>query len=430
VEPRRPNWAMLPAGLTYAASLLVALSTYLHPVWGYYGFGFEGPGPSELIIGVCLIVAVSLAMPFTLAGAANIVLVPLYITVFVPSVVFTLTVPTDGASKYGLALTCLAVVFLLACIIARGWTSEITGKFSRPAELMLLTVWAALGVYLIVTYRSIMSFADFTAVYEQRALAAATGVLDGYAQTYFGLVFSPSILAIGLSRRRLTWIGTGIAGSVVTYMIGANRTVILLPLVMTALFALLTIKWQVFRSSAVTILIFGVVVAVAAANHEGAIASHVATHLVFRTLSLPGLMFSQYYDLFSAEGFTWWAHVKGMNLVMPPPPLAEHVAWPGLGYIMGDLVYKNIENNHNANLFASDGVAAAGEFGVIVIGLAFSAWLWLLVQASKRWDPVLTTLLLVPFGVVLTNVQFTTGLLSFGGVFWLLLLWAAKPDAS
>lgn len=139
-------------------------------------------------------------------------------------------------------------------------------------------------------------------------------------------------------------------------------------------------------------------------------------------------MFSQYHDLFSAEGFTWWTHVRGVNLVVSSPRLADHAAWPSLGYIVGDLVYKNIENNHNAHLFASDGLAAAGALGVAAIGVAFAVWLWVLARLSLNWDPILTTLLLLPFGIVLTNVPFTTSLLSFGGFFWLLLLFGARPE--
>ena len=417
---------MLPAGFAYAGSLLFALSTYLNPVWGYYGFTFEAPGVNELAAGSLLIALVSLTMPVSIAGAANIILFPLYVVVFVPTIVFTLTVVIGGAAKYGPALGALAAVFLLACLLTRDRVPATERKFWLPAEYLLLAVCAALATYLVAKYRSVMAFTDITStsVYEQRALGAATGAIDGYAQTYFAYVFCPAVLAIGLVRHRVLWIGAGLAGFVAAYMISANRTVILLPLAMIVLFAQLTIRWRIFRSSALTVCLLAGIVAWAAAHHEDeGLSHHLAVYLVFRTVGLPGLMFSQYYDLFTAEGFTWWAHVKGMSLIVPQPLLAEHAAWPSLGYIMGDLVYKNIEVNHNAHLFASDGLAAAGALGVTVIGVVFSAWLWVLTHLSQRWDPVLTTLLLLPLGIVLTNGQFSTGLLSFGGLFWLLLLW-------
>jgi len=149
-------------------------------------------------------------------------------------------------------------------------------------------------------------------------------------------------------------------------------------------------------------------------------ASFLSTYLVFRTLALPGLTFSQYSDVFSNHGFTLWSHVRGINIFIAPPDFfADHASWPGLGYIVGDIVYKNIENNVNANLFSSDGLAAAGSVGVLVIGIIFIVWLMLLDNITHAWDRIFVILVTLPLALSLTNGPFFTMMWSFGGILWL-----------
>jgi hypothetical protein len=418
---------MVLAGCLYAASIHLALVVYLQPVWEYYGFTYVQPDFDRLGLMFILIGAVSWAVPTTIAGASNIVLVVLYIAVYVPTIVVSLCLGENSITKYGSSLAALAISFLIACYFgaARESARPSSGNLlTARLEAILFLAWAVLGVILIAKYHSIMSFVNLDEVYTQRSLATGEAtVWSGYAQAYFSVVLSPVLLTVGLIRRRIVWIASGILGFVIMYMIAAQRTIILLPLVIIGMFFMLQSRRTILRSTAFFLALLSVLVIWAVLNHHtNQYASFLARFLVFRTLGLPGLMFSQYSDLFSAEGFTWWSHVKGINLlVSPPPTLADHPSWPGLGYIAGDFIYNKVTNNHNANLFAGDGVAAAGSLGVLLIGGALAVWLKLLRRYSVRWDCTLATLLLVPLAVHLTNSHFFTTLLSYGGIFWVLI---------
>jgi hypothetical protein len=94
-----------------------------------------------------------------------------------------------------------------------------------------------------------------------------------------------------------------------------------------------------------------------------------------------------------------------------------------LGYIIGDRLYANPANNVNANLFSGDGVAAAGALGVLLIGLLLAIWLVLLDRSSVRWNRQFALLVTLPIGLSLTNGHFTTTLLSFGGLFWVVIFY-------
>lgn len=432
VRTRRANMPLLFSGLLYAASLHYAVTGYLYPVFEYYGFTYTQPGVSEIALGLVLTGAVSLAMPRTLCGPAHIVLLSLYVVVFVPTVVVTLVVSEHSFARYGSALLVFAAVFFLACMVIEDREPEPGAMFHDWLEQALLLAWLVTAVYLVFKFHRIMSFAGVEAIYAQRAASvAATDTVSAYAQTYFINVLTPIMVAIGFARLRSCWLTLGMAGFIIYYMIVASKTAILLPAVMTGLFVALKSPWPVLRCNALYVGLLAVVVAGATLFEESnSVAANLAPFLVMRTLALPGLMFSQYYDLFSAEGFTWWSNVKGFNLVAPTPFLSGHPKWPGLGYIVGDLVYGNVANNHNANFYAADGLAAGGIAGLILIGLLFTAWLKLLDLVSTRWDATLTTLMLAPLAITLTNGQFFTSLLSFGGAFFLVLLWLAPRAPS
>ena len=179
----------------------------------------------------------------------------------------------------------------------------------------------------------------------------------------------------------------------------------------------------IFHSTALPVCVIAAVMFLSACFwRESSLASLLSTYLTGRTIAVPGLTFSQYYDVFNREGFTWWSHVRGIGeIVAPPGDFADSELWPRLGNIVGDRIYKRSDVNVNANLFSSDGVAAAGAAGVIAIGLLFAIYLRLLDRVSARWDRSFVVLAVFPVGLVLTNAPFWTTMLSFGGLFWLLV---------
>jgi hypothetical protein len=89
-----------------------------------------------------------------------------------------------------------------------------------------------------------------------------------------------------------------------------------------------------------------------------------------------------------------------------------------LGYIVADHVL-DLESNSNANLFAYDGVAAAGSIGIFVVCIILGLWLIALDWTAKRINFLFSTLVIFPIAIALTNGSLFSVLLSFGGLFWL-----------
>jgi hypothetical protein len=433
--PRYARFWLVISSWVYVLAFHFAYVNYLMIEWAYWGFTYRPLETTEIVLMGFLVTLGAVLMPTMLTRGSSIVLLLLYQMVYLPIVVVTLSLDKDRVEIYGKALAALAIAFGIACIAARR-KNRIVSTPTRTSDRiftdLVIVIWAICFATLTVTYWSVINFAGLSEVYEQRVLGAAPNALIAYMQTYLGFVFSPALMTIGLTKKKVWPVLLGLAGCLLMYAIAAQRTVFLLPAGLLALHFLLQRNNPIFRSTALpTLLIAAAVFLSACFWNQSELASLVCTYLTGRTIAVPGLTFSQYHDLFNSDGFTWWSHVRGIgDFVAPPKSFLDDALWPRLGNIVGARVYKSPELNVNANLYSSDGLAAAGSLGVVVIGLLFAIWLRLIDRVSAEWDRNFVVLTMFPIGLAITNVQFSTMLLSFGGLFWLLFFMAWKPWAT
>ncbi len=416
----------------YALSLNRAHYGYLNEYWEYYGFTYRSMNLGETLTTFMLVTVGAIVMPISYARASSMVLMLLFVVVYVPTMILTMSLNVDRFSLYLPSLIALVIGFSISCLATRLLIEDSPPSDQVPREIftsIILVFWLFSSILLFYNYRQILSFSNLDDVYKQRAAGAVTSIFIGYVKTYYSNVFSPTLIALGMINKRLYLTFAGTLGCVFMYTIDAQRTVFMLPIIMFGLFFAFRSRKSMWRMTAMPVALVAAIVALC--NFFGstsALSIFLSQYLVFRTLALPGLTFSQYHDLFSGDGLTWWSHIRGLDLIVSPPPVFyAHPAWPNLGYIVGDYFYGNLENNANANLFSGDGVAAAGPLGVVVAGIALSIWLVLLDRMSVGWSRLFTTLVIFPVGFSLTNGHLSTVLLSFGGIFWLLVFSVYRP---
>ena len=432
---------MLAAGLFYALALSYAHANYLNPVWEYYYFTYSPPGPAGYALILMLTSIGALWMPLRAHSASSIVLIMLYIVVYVPTIVITLGLRPLSDNPHVFLVIALCVCFTYVCVLVGSRSNANRDGMKVPSkqfEVGLVIAWIVCTIVLLASYGSIMRFAGLDEIYEQRAAASDANVLLAYTRTYYSDVFSSALIALGLTKPKKLYLALGFAGCLMTYMIAAQKTIFLLPLVIPALYVMLKSRHRFLGSTAflVTVLSFSVIVAVR--HYEDNILAFIYSgEFVLRTLAIPGSTLSEYSEVFGNDGYTWWSHVKGISLLISPPVhFASHPAWPGLGYIVGEYFHGRAEVNENANLFASDGVAAAGVFGMWAISTVLAIYLRVLDRATRGWNPRLAVLLIFPLANDLTNGPLFTVLLSFGGIFWVVFARffttpkAAPPTAS
>ena len=63
---------------------------------------------------------------------------------------------------------------------------------------------------------------------------------------------------------------------------------------------------------------------------------------------------------------------------------------------------------------------------VSLIGIALAVWLAAMDRVARGWDRTFVALVMVPVALSLTNGHLFTTLLSFGGLFWMVMLYVSR----
>lgn len=419
----------------YGFSISVSHALYLSTEQAYWGFFEPSLDISKIVAIVIMLALPTLAMPIRFNRASSVVLLLLFLLVFIPAVVINLENHEDGMERYGFLMAALSLGMTLLFASVRAFGAEpstaapVFVPSKRIASLFLLA-WLFCCVLLLAIYSDSMSLQSLGDVYGQRAKGAATSLAVGYAQVYFAFLINPFLFAYGLATRRWLAVVTALCGFLIAYMITAERTIFLLPFAMFLLYQIVRFRFLAIRHVTTLILGFSTLTLLIAFfwRSVGAF-EKLGFYFLTRLLAYPGVFVAQYYDLFSRLGYTYWSHVSGINRVVAAPNLLDYDGkWPILGRMLAERSF-NVESNSNASLFATDGAAALGPLGIIVISVLLACWLIVLDRASCGWNRRFVLPLLLPIALALVNASFFTVLLSFGGIFWTLFFFGNRVTA-
>lgn len=395
-----------------------------------WGFEVASADLYRVLAAIILLAIPSCLLPSTISKPSSLFVFVTFLFVYVPSIVITIGNYEDSLDTYGVLLATFCIGFSIVCIsssmIGGG---EGSGRDVPTAILGLgmLVVWLIFCLVLLNTYLPMMSFVGLNDIYQQRELGAATSLFMGYIQVYFAYMVSPFLFSYGLVKKNVLYMAIASAGFLIMFMITAERTVILLPFVIFIVYKVCAKSMNSYMHIAMFIVFSTVLNFVISLFYlDSDVVDKLGFYFLTRTIALPGILFSQYYDLFSKLGFTYWSHVTGVgSMVGVPDAYANDAKWPMLGKIVAERVI-GVESNSNASLFATDGAAALGAVGVFVICIIFALWLVVLDSVGSRWNKAFVISALFPVSYALTNGSFFTILSSFGGLLWVVLLFMAS----
>jgi len=434
----RDRFWILVSAVAYAVFLHWAHAHYLSDKWGYYGFRYDNFNGADWAAVLVLTLAGAARLPKALDRPSSVIIWQLFVIVYLPIVTITVGLSADSLARYGWSLAALGVGFLTICSTMKPGVSMVNREGWLPSadiNAWALALWVIATAALIFLYRDIIAFAALDDIYYQRSLTSAeVGSAVAYLRTYYSSLLCPFLLIVGAMQRRLFLIGCALVGFAVTYGIDAQKITVVTMAAVLGLFAAYRIA-RIWYSSAVVLavvmapMVILVLLYIIGGGHVYLPGGQTTLDIVvFRMVALPGLSFSQYYDIFTSTGYTYWSNVRGIGLIVSPPAaFINDPWWPNLGNIVGDRFYGNTATNANANPFAGEGVAAAGPLGVIVISVATAIWLRVLDWAAQGWSSIFVSLLVVSIGMTLTNGHLSTLLISFGGALLPILLFALGP---
>lgn len=417
--------------LLYALMFYIVYRDYVSVEWGYTGLSFSHLSGFETAVIAIAIGVQGWAMPQSINSPSSVIIWMITALIYVPTMIITIMVGERVASNYYGNLAALSAVMILASIMSQ--KTRIQTDDPLPPDrffYIFAAIFFVSTLLLFYQYGEIMSFSSVEDVYYQRFAAAELegSSIMAYVRTHYLYVFSSTLFCASLLKRRYWYFfPVGFLGCLVIYLIDASKIAFIIPLLILSFFAV-----HKFARGRTWVLTAGLAFLTILCGKLATFSSGVkifADLVLYRSIAIPAQTFAQYSDVFSARGYTWWSNVRGISSVVPPPQgFASDPFWPVLGQIVGAEFY-GMESrvNLNANLFSGEGIAAAGSFGVIVIGLVTIVWLRIFDGVAKGWNQRMAVLISVPLGMSITNTHLSTFLLSFGGFFWLAVMHFYKP---
>lgn len=379
----------------YCAGLFYVYIAYLNPVWDYFGFPIFDPAKSTEAVGLALAACLvtSVALPPVVTLYSHFVLWFLFFFLYVPVMIIVAMQGLEGDGGTQLVLS-LALSFALAQIIPAIASSAVSpARFSEgtspqsrskqvpmkgSAHLFEVAFWGfyiAILVFLLVVFGNVIRIANFYEVYEQRALAGEIGAEAGagYVLNWFARVLNPILIAVGLLQRRPIYVAVGIGGLLLVYSIIGAKYIPALILLMFALYILCFMGREI-RAERIGIILVGallfciLLILVFGRVIDGPL-NIVLSQALMRFFGNPGAQVGIYSQFAQLYGVTYYSHIS---------IIASFVEYPfakPLGFMIGYFWVNSEGYNANASFWATDGLAAMGYSGVILIGAVLGSML-------------------------------------------------------
>lgn len=413
-------------GLLYIFIVHYAYVAYIHPTFEYAHYTYLEHSLAELIV-TYHVILLPLITYRPSANVAQGVAALIYSLSYVPiqlSLLFT--IDRDYSQVLiiqGMLAFSMSVIFLVSKTKSKTMGNKLL-LFRRMDMFVIVITLAALVILFAANYAH-MRFVSFGDVYELRfqAVERNQGVLNAYLTSWLSYCFISYLFARGLIHKKSLFLAGGLFASVALYMsTGSKAAILLLPISIALLYI-----WgngDRFLCRLLFIMTLFIAFVIFAVPNDG-IGMWLKSITLVRVLGTAGWIASKYLEYFTEHGFTYYSHIGPINALVDIYPYGNLL----LGQEIG-LAYSGSEQaNFNGGFWASDGFAALGPIGVIVITPFVAGLLYLINSVMSNIDSRFSLVWMVGFLIALLNVPFSTALLSGGGVIILAQAWWLRASA-
>lgn len=390
--------------------------------WAYAGFTFEWPPLQSILVASVLGLLPMVWMPNRITRPSQVLYWILYAIVYIPSLYLPHYLNRQSSSDLYLLNLAFFVSFYILGLVYRVPLRKISGpKLSKRAW------WAFIAVTGGILYLAVMAVyggrLQLAGLYNIELRLASrsldTAFFTGYGQIWLANVINPMLMALGLFRKKPLLFLLGAAGQILLFMTVAAKawllSIVLLPLIFLVLNTRkgkIGLRFMIGTSG----LLLGTIIL---KIYNSPFSSSVQDLIGFRLFSDPGFATAVYSDFFSKNLWTHWSHLKGISaLVKYPYDLS-------INYLIGNYL-GSIQNSANAHAWATDGIAAMGITGVLVVGLLMGTIFYIFDCAAIGIDPRLSGLSIAMHGIALSNLSLVSSCFG-GGIFFNMILFWLMP---
>lgn len=392
------------AALIYLAILHYTYEHNIAPFFSYLRYSYREPDPLTYAFTVSLVVALALILPRRITQPSHFIVWVLFTVAVVPSIVVpqyseVLTVRDATELAVWVAVSYLPVATLgtrgaLQCFLPRIQLSATAFWFCVFILFSIICIYlvGALGVR-----TQLPSLLDVYGVRAELKTDEAYRPPLNYVVPLLANVLNPIMMVRGLRLRRWGWLLVGVVGQVFIYSFSGNKTAILSPLALVAVYFLFRRTCKPFAAAT----LFGASVLSTGMVLMDWMTSSVdwTSLIVRRSLITPGLLTAAYVAVFSDIEKAKFAHSFLSPFLRYPyaeaPPL-----------LVGRGFFGHPGTSANANLMA-DGYANFGFAGMTIECLVLVLLLWAIDDAARN----------IPLGVSSAVCLMPTLALADSGIF-------------
>lgn len=421
----RPRLAVMAVAALYIVSFHFAYLLYLEPVFGNFGFRYDQTSRALLGLAWFLAWLPSLWLSAESRKPTSFTYWLLYLAVLVPSILVPAYVGRLAPAELVRLMIYLTASYALVGYFHRLEPLRIHRRTMSPElfHLALLAPALLLTLYLAVKLHGQFRLVSFGNVYDQRAAStAAMSVADRYVTMWLATGFFPFFLTYGLLRRKPLWLVSGIGGQLLIYSLTALKNVAVMPVIYLVLYFALRKQRRLglfAATGAVGLLIVSLILYTTTDSHWTLLLGAI---VLMRTFGVPGLCTQQYYEFFSAHPLTYFSQVTGVGLLIPYPYSRS------IYYEIGDAFYRNPELSANAHFWALDGISSLGLPGMLLMSVLCGLVFWVFDSLGEIAGRPFVTLLLIAFGIQITNGSLFTTLTTGGGLIAAFYLYFLPED--
>lgn len=411
--------------------LYLFVYNYLFVNFVYKNFSYIGIDyvPMEMDSSVLWIV-ISIAPFFFFRGVkylSSFINLLLYFFVYIPFVHALFVVwGLSWTDRYASAIV-LCCFFVLYFYADRGWclfknmivTPQIPFRAVEVCTLLMTVGIIAVGhsqMHLINIFTQAEEMYNFRAENAENRIALVV-----YLRWWLTGAFYPFLLVCYLRKSHYRKSFLIVVAYLLMFMMDMQKLTFLLPFVLIVFYLVVHAyekKLSDYLHSIIagSIILFSLVVYLL---QDNVIIFSIGTILMLRTICVAGWLTQFYFRFFAENPYTHYAHINIVNAITNGYPYGDEP--------LGRVVAYNTQNA-NANFFLTDGIAAWGLGGLVLICLFYLLFLHFLTAVSYRYKKADLFVIFLPTVSFLMNVSIFTTLLTNGmGVLIILLLMTSNP---
>lgn len=294
-------------------------------------------------------------------------------------------------------------------------TPKIPFKYIEVLTILLSVIYVAANINRM---HFVNIFTQQDVLYDLRAQNSeeiGEGNIFAYLRGWLFGAFYPFLLVDYLKNKK--WVPTLciLFGYIILFMVDMQKLTFFMPFALTALYFLIKLNIHTICNRLHSFIIgFLILLSLVLMNlQENKIVFTVASILILRTICVTGWL-TQTYFLFFNNGnpFTHYSHINIVNMLTNNYPYDVPLG----------MAVSYQSQNANATFLLTDGYAAWGIAGIVVIGVIFYLFLEFANSISYKYKLEDLLVLFLPTVSYLLNVSFFTTLLSNGLLFLLILI--------